>query len=58
MGDKTNPAALKKYVPADYLLMPASVPHFGRVEGETVIQLHGVGPFEIKVIEQIAGARK
>jgi quercetin dioxygenase-like cupin family protein len=58
MGAKTDPAALKKYLPGDYLLMPASMPHFGRVEGETVLQLHGIGPFDLKVIEEIPGARK
>jgi quercetin dioxygenase-like cupin family protein len=58
MGDKTNPGALKKYVAGDYLFLPGTMPHFGRVEGETVVQLHGNGPFDLKVVEQIAGAAK
>ena len=58
MGDKTNAAALKTYGPGDYLLLPGTMPHFGRVEGVTVIQLHGVGPFDLKVVEQIPGAAK
>jgi quercetin dioxygenase-like cupin family protein len=58
MGAKTDVAALKTYGPGDYLFMPATMPHFGRVEGETIIQLHGVGPFDITVVEAIAGAIK
>jgi quercetin dioxygenase-like cupin family protein len=58
MGGKTDKAALKTYGPGDYLFMPANMPHFGGAEGVTVIQLHGVGPFDIKVVEQIAGAAK
>jgi quercetin dioxygenase-like cupin family protein len=56
MGEKTDATMLKKYGPGDYLLLPGKMPHFGRVEGETVIQLHGVGPFDLKVVEKIAGA--
>jgi len=58
MGDKTNTAALKTYGPGDYLFMPKTIPHFGGAKGVTVIQLHGTGPFDIKVVEQIAGAAK
>jgi quercetin dioxygenase-like cupin family protein len=58
MGDKTNAAALKTYTPGDYLFLPATMAHFGRVQGETVVQLHGVGPFDLKVVEQIPGAAK
>jgi hypothetical protein len=25
------------------------MPHFGKVSGETVVQLHGVGPFAIEL---------
>ena len=58
MGDKTNAAAIRTYGPGDFLLMPANMAHFGGAQGETVIQLHGTGPFDIKVLEQIAGAAK
>ena len=58
MGDKTNASALKTYGPGDFLYMPATVPHYGRVEGVTIIQLHGTGPFSVTVVEQIPGAAK
>jgi quercetin dioxygenase-like cupin family protein len=55
MGDRVNQSALKSYAPGDYLHIPARHPHFGRVEGETVIQLHGIGPFEIMLAQPAAG---
>lgn len=37
------------YAPGDYLYIPAEHPHYGGVRGETVVQLHGVGPFEVRL---------
>jgi quercetin dioxygenase-like cupin family protein len=48
MGDKEG-GATREYQPGDFLYIPAKKPHFGGARGETVIQLHGVGPFEIKL---------
>ncbi|MGQ0563159.1 MAG: cupin domain-containing protein [Gemmatimonadota bacterium] len=58
MGEKTDAAKLKTYKPGDYLMIPGEMAHFGKVQGETVIQLHGMGPFAVTVTEQIAGAMK
>ena len=32
-------------------MMPKSAIHFAWVDGETVVQIHGVGPFTTKFIE-------
>ena len=58
MGEKSSRAAMKAYAPGDYILMPARMPHFGRVVGRTVVQLHGTGPFEINVVEQPVGSAR
>lgn len=58
MGEKTDKTALKKYTPGDYLFLPAKMAHFGGVEGETIVQLHGAGPFGITVTEDVPGALK
>ncbi|MGQ0813233.1 MAG: cupin domain-containing protein [Gemmatimonadota bacterium] len=50
MGETVDKAAAHAYKPGDFLIAPARMPHFGWVKGETVIQLHGVGPFEIKLV--------
>lgn len=51
MGERFDRAALKPHLPGDFLYAPAKMAHFGNVKGETVIQLHGVGPFEIHVVK-------
>ncbi len=51
MGSEYDGSKLKSYAPGDYLFIAAENPHFGRVEGRTVVQLHGTGPFDITVVE-------
>jgi ketosteroid isomerase-like protein/quercetin dioxygenase-like cupin family protein len=52
MGEKENPAALKTYLPGDFLYIPAKMAHFGGVQGPTEIQLHGTGPFQVILATQ------
>lgn len=33
--------------PGDFIHIPATTPHVVGVKGETVVQIHGVGPFEV-----------
>jgi quercetin dioxygenase-like cupin family protein len=49
MGDKVVEGATKRYVAGDFLNIPGKMSHFGHVAGETVVQLHGTGPFQIMV---------
>jgi anti-sigma factor ChrR (cupin superfamily) len=46
MGEKTDHAAATALPAGSYSLMPKEMRHFVWAEGETVIQLHGVGPFK------------
>ncbi len=48
MGDKEG-GPTREYQPGDFLYIPPKKPHYGGAKGETVIQLHGIGPFEIKL---------
>jgi uncharacterized protein (TIGR02246 family) len=48
MGEKEG-GALREYQPGDFLYIPPRKPHYGGARGETVIQLHGIGPFDIKL---------
>lgn len=48
MGEKEG-GTLHEYKPGDFLYIPAKKPHYGGAKTETVIQLHGIGPFEIKL---------
>jgi quercetin dioxygenase-like cupin family protein len=57
MGEKTDAAKLKNYAAGDYLFIPPQMPHFGGAAGgESIIQLHGPGPFGVTVIEAMKGA--
>lgn len=49
MGGTANPGAIHEYQPGDFLYLPGRMPHFGGARGETVIQLHGNGPFAINL---------
>ena len=50
MGKAFNPEALKDLGAGSYALMPARQPHAARAKGETMIQVHGVGPFAITYV--------
>lgn len=58
MGDRSNDDALETYGPGDFLMLPGRKAHFGRVSGETVIQLHGEGPFTINVAQPSPGTSR
>jgi ChrR-like protein with cupin domain len=45
-GEKFEPAAAQALPVGSYLMMPKEMRHFAWAEGETIIQLHGVGPFK------------
>lgn len=46
-----EPVEPESFEPGDFLYLPAEHPHYGGAEGETVIQLHGMGPFDIRLTE-------
>jgi hypothetical protein len=50
MGETANESRLVRYAPGDYLFIAGRHPHFGGAVGQTVIQLHGMGPFDIVVV--------
>ncbi len=57
MGDTVDESQLVGYGPGDYVNVPAEHPHFGGATGYTVIQLHGIGPFEIILVEETAASK-
>jgi uncharacterized protein (TIGR02246 family) len=56
MGEKEG-GPLREYQPGDFLYIPPKKPHYGGAKGETVIQLHGIGPFEIKLSQMASTER-
>ena len=51
MGREFDESKLKTYHPGDYLYIEPENAHFGKAQGRTVVQLHGIGPFEITVVK-------
>lgn len=50
MGDKFDEAALKEMPVGGFHAIPKRVHHYGMAKGQTVIQLHGVGPWGITYV--------
>jgi hypothetical protein len=46
MGEKFDESLAKGMPPGSYLLMPKEMRHFAWARGETIIQIHGIGPFK------------
>lgn len=55
-GEQAGP--LETYHPGDYLYIPGGMAHSGRVQGETIVQLHGMGPFEVRLGRNLVGANR
>ena len=57
-GEKFDPAALEEMPAGSYMRMPKTMRHFAMVKGETIIQVHGIGPFEINYVNSSDDPRK
>jgi quercetin dioxygenase-like cupin family protein len=50
MGEKAMTDGEKALGAGSFAFMPAGMRHFARTQGDTVIQLHGVGPWAITYV--------
>jgi hypothetical protein len=57
-GDTFDPRAGKAMPAGSYARTAAGMKHFGWVKGETVLQLHGEGPWAIEYVDPKDGPRK
>jgi quercetin dioxygenase-like cupin family protein len=57
-GEKFDPSATEELPAGSFMRMPKTMRHFAVAKGETVIQLHGVGPFEITYVNPADDPRK
>lgn len=49
MGNTRDERMFRTYRPGDFIYMPARTPHFATTQGNTVVQLHGIGPFALNL---------
>jgi quercetin dioxygenase-like cupin family protein len=58
MGEKVNTDTEKPLPAGSFSFMPAGMRHFARTQGETIVQLHGVGPWGITYVNPSDDPRK
>jgi len=46
-GERIDPAAMRELPAGSYVTLPKQQPHYNRMKGETVLQFHGIGPYDI-----------
>jgi hypothetical protein len=57
-GEKFDPSATEEMPAGSFMHMPKTMRHFAVTKGETILQLHGIGPFEINYVDPADDPRK
>src|SRR5262245_27001541 len=57
-GDKFNAEASEALPAGSFMRMPKEMRHFVWAKGETIVQVHGVGPFEFHYVNAADDPRK
>jgi hypothetical protein len=57
-GDKFDATKMQEMPAGSFMRMSKEMRHYAMAKGETVIQLHGVGPFEITYVNPADDPRK
>ncbi len=58
IGDKFDESAAKQLPAGSYALMPKNMRHFAFASGETIVQIHGTGPFAITYVNPADDPRR
>jgi quercetin dioxygenase-like cupin family protein len=58
MGDVFDPKKLVTLPAGSYALMPRDMHHFGQSKTATVVQVHGMGPFQVNFVNPADDPRK
>jgi quercetin dioxygenase-like cupin family protein len=53
MGEKFNESLAKEMPAGSYGFMPKEMRHFAWCKGETIVQIHGVGPFKTIFVNDV-----
>jgi quercetin dioxygenase-like cupin family protein len=57
-GTKFDPGHADELPAGSYMRMPKEMRHFAKAKGETILQVHGVGPFEFVYVNPEDDPRK
>ena len=58
MGEKWDDKAMHVLKAGDVMIMQPKTPHFAQAKGETVVQVHGVGPWAVNYVNEADDPRK
>ena len=50
-GEKLDRAALKPLPPASFVHLPGGMAHYGWADGEAIVQVNAMGPFDVKYVD-------
>ena len=57
-GEKIDRATLKPLPPGSFVHLPAGMPHYASADGETIVQINGMGPFDVTYVDPKDDPRK
>jgi hypothetical protein len=57
-GEKFSTEGADALTPGSFMSMPTEMRHFAWAKGETIIQVHGIGPFDITYVNAADDPRK
>jgi hypothetical protein len=57
-GEKLDPSGMEALPAGSFMRMPKTMRHYAMAKGETILQVHGVGPFEINYVNPADDPRK
>ena len=49
-GEQVDHASFKPLPAGSFVHLPAGMPHYARTDGETIVQINGVGPFDVTYV--------
>ncbi len=47
MGDKLDETKLQTMNVGNFVIVPKEMHHYGMCKGDTIVQVHGIGPFKV-----------
>ncbi len=50
-GTERDPSQMQELPTGSYVRLPAGEPHYNRMKGETILQFHGIGPYDITYVD-------
>ena len=57
-GEKWDAKGMHALAPGDVMIMQPKTPHYAMAKGETVVQIHGVGPWAVNYVNEADDPRK